>query len=164
MRVANWNKICNNQAPVIGSALRQTMLLQQCERIQEELNETIKAITESDELELLDGLVDMRVVLEGAVYLSGLDADSAFEAVMDNNNEKYTTNLSFAERSVESLGDDTHEIQEYKELTDPDEDGYQFNVGLPTYSVHRLSDNKICKLLNHPKVDLSEFLPFDKEV
>lgn len=146
-RVSIWNTRCSNKPATRKTKEWKIAMLNQLKRLQEELNETVDAVEEGDELEVLDGLVDLQVVLDGAVFLSGLKAEEAFDAVMDNNDLKYTQSYDEAFDAVQHYGSDKFNIQEYV-----DEEGVSY------YSVHRNSDNKICKLLEHPKVDLSEFL------
>lgn len=146
-RVAIWNTRCSNTPATRGTKEWKVAMLNQLKRLQEELDETVKAVEQEDELEVLDGLVDLQVVLDGSVFLSGLDAEKAFDAVMDNNDLKYTQSYDEAFDAVQHYGPDKFNIQEY---VDKDDISY--------FSVHRNSDNKICKLLEHPKVDLEEFL------
>lgn len=157
-KVAVWNMRCNKSPMQRKTPEWKKAMLNQLARIQEELDETIAGVGDMDENEVLDGLTDIQVVFEGAVFLSGLPVDEAFERVMANNDLKFTQNYEEAELAVEHHGIDHFHVQEYQELTEPDEHGNQFNVGKPYYSVHRNKDNKICKLLNHPRVDLSDLV------
>lgn len=152
-RVAQWNKYCNNSPKPRKTREWKYAMLNQLARIQEELNETIAAVNEEDELEVLDGLVDLQVVLEGAAFLSGLPVEKAFDLVMDNNDLKYTVNYEEAYDAWVHMGVDKFNIQEYSTIS-----GALNYSGMPVFSVHRNYDNKICKLLNHPKVDLSVVL------
>lgn len=152
-RVAIWNTRCSNTPATRGTKEWKIAMINQLKRLQEELDETVKAVEEEDELEVLDGLVDLQVVLDGSVFLSGLAAGKAFDAVMDNNDLKYTQNYDEAFDAVQHYGADKFNIQEY---VDADDVSY--------FSVHRNSDNKICKLLDHPKVDLAEFLEVEDDI
>lgn len=158
MRVQNWNLKCNNKPTARETKEWKRSMLNQLARLQEELDETLTAVMDDDELEVLDGLADIQVVFEGAVFLSGLPVDKAYDMVMDNNDLKFTENYDDAVEAVEFMGVDNFHIQEAQELTEPDEHGNQFNVGNPTYSIHRNLDNKICKFPNHPRVDLQPLL------
>lgn len=148
-RVSRWNIRCNNHPMEKGTPEWKQSMLNQLERLQEELDETVAAVNELDELETLDGLVDMQVVLEGVIFLAGMEEqqEEAFDRVMDNNDLKYTHDYEEAILSVEFMGVDNFHIQEY---TDSNNRSF--------YSVHRNKDNKICKLLNHPRVDLSDLV------
>lgn len=140
-----WNAKANNVSPVIGTDAYWEKLQQQAERIQEELNETFKAIAERDLTEALDGGVDLDVTVSGFNGLLGLDYQAGIDMVLDNNDLKVTTDFAEADESrifYESKGLGAH-IQ--TATVD----------GVIWYSVHRNSDNKIMKFLDHPKVDLS---------
>ena len=125
--------------------------------------------------EILDAGCDLDVVVAGLNFLSGHDYDGAIEAVLGNNDLKYTYNRTDAEKALTKVlikdGKSTHRIVEVQvgamvdsEVTvrDLELSGYDALIidGTPhviAYSVHRNSDDKICKLLNHPTVDLSPF-------
>lgn len=125
--------------------------------------------------EVLDAGCDLDVVVSGLNYLSGHDYSGAITAVLDNNDEKYTHDLTFAELSLKKYGEG-HNIKQVDCRIDnllsgdqatveqmdklgydlfQDGDGVMF---CRLYSVHRDSDDKICKLLNHPSVDLAPFV------
>ncbi len=144
--VGLWNLRCNNVAPSHDNPDRKQILLNQLARIEEEVQETKDAILAEDNVEILDGLVDIRVVTEGLGYLARLDAEEAFTVIMQNNNLKFTDIKEFAEASrimLDPLNEGTHEVQE------------RYQEGITFYSVHRKADNKICKLLRHPRPDIS---------
>lgn len=144
-RVKIWNTQCNNVAPSWDAPNRKEVLLNQAARLQEELNETVKAIEDGDNLELLDGLVDCQVVLDGLTFLSRLDAEAAFEEVMINNDLKRTRSSHEADAA----------LNHYRAFIGQDYN-IQYNQGW--YSLHRDSDNKICKFPNHPQVDLTHYV------
>lgn len=146
-RVSQWNMNCNNKPYQTGSEAWKKSLINQLKRLDEEMKETIKALEDKDIVEVLDGLVDLKVVLDGAFFLSNLPIEEAFEEVMDNNDLKYTTDYGEAYDALEHHGIEHFNIQEAVS-----KDGTIF------YSVHRNSDNKICKLLDHPRVDLTRFV------
>lgn len=145
-RVAQWNLNCNNKPFPVGSEAWKKSLLNQLKRVEEEMQETIEALEADDIMETLDGLVDLKVVLDGAFFLSALPIEEAFDEVMDNNDLKFTTIYEEAYDALEHHGVEHFNIQEVEEN------------GVIYYSVHRNSDNKICKLLDHPRVDLSRFV------
>lgn len=118
--------------------------------------------------EILDAGCDLDVVVSGANFLAGHDYDGAIDAVLSNNDVKYTGDIKFAQKSLEALGADTHEIKRVKiDVSDEDQDElaeanyvtFRSDGKLMAfvYSVHRIKDDKICKLLDHPKVDLAPF-------
>jgi predicted HAD superfamily Cof-like phosphohydrolase len=53
--------------------------------IEEEANELAQAITNSDEVETLDALIDILVVTIGAIHSAGFDAEGAWKEVMMTN-------------------------------------------------------------------------------
>ena len=56
--------------------------------LEEELNETKKALTEGDPEEIVDGLVDLCVVAIGTMDAFGVDAYKAWNAILDANMSK----------------------------------------------------------------------------
>ena len=53
--------------------------------IEEEANELAQALTNNDEVETLDALVDILVVTIGAIHSAGFDAEGAWKEVMMTN-------------------------------------------------------------------------------
>lgn len=185
--VMNWNLICGKSAPEYRSEEYYKALRNQAERIQEELNELTDALDQRDaalaegqltgtiedkiDEEILDAGCDLDVVVSGLNFLASHDYMGAITAVLQNNDMKYTHKFSVAKDALEHYGDG-HEIKSVFTRLNPDENisldmlkdaGYdvQFQdgvAGVHMYSVHRESDDKICKLLNHPKVDLTPYL------
>ena len=121
--------------------------------------------------EVLDAGADLDVVVAGLNFLSGHNYDGAIDAVLSNNDAKYTPDIDFANISLQEYntdGTETHTIKKVRvDLSDTNKDeahsqGYNTFVSNGrlqsfVYSIHRISDDKICKLLNHPKVDLAPF-------
>ena len=114
--------------------------------------------------EILDAGCDLDVVVAGANFLSGHAYGPAIEAVLENNDAKYTPNLEFARISLANYGVG-HSIRSTKVEMDTSQNDELVEGGFTTYisngklfavvhTVHRDSDDKICKLDNHPKVDL----------
>lgn len=121
--------------------------------------------------EILDAGCDLDVVVAGLNFLSGHDYDGAIEVVLGNNDLKYTYNRTDAEKALLKAGPSTHSIIEVPvEVEDEDVSARDLELSgydvwfdgkvthVIAYSVHRDSDDKICKLLNHPTVDLSPFV------
>lgn len=148
-RVSEWNYRAGKSPSAIGSPEWVTSMKNQLSRLQEELNETRRALYLKDYQEVLDGLVDLKVVLEGAEYLSNLPVEAAFDMVMDNNDLKITKSIQLAIDTLEVLGKDEHSVVTAEFPTDS---------GDVHFSVHRDLDSKICKLNDHPKVDLSPLM------
>jgi hypothetical protein len=145
--VKSFNERWGKTPPSIGSDEYWLALENQLERIKEELEETILAVKERNMSEVLDGGCDMDVVVSGFNYLAGHDYEGAIQAVCDENHTKYTTDYDFAEETLETL----YDVDNY-DITIVEEGANVY------YSVHRISDNKVCKLIGHPKVDLSSFI------
>jgi hypothetical protein len=117
--------------------------------------------------EILDAGCDLDVVVAGVNFLSGHDYEGAIDVVLNNNDVKYTPDIKFAQKSCDALGAG-HSIKKVRiDIGDEDDEelkglGYITFVsnGIKqafVYSIHRDSDDKICKLLDHPKVDLEPF-------
>ena len=184
-RVKRWNLLCGKQAPSIGTLNYYTVLEQQAARIAEELQELQEAIENSKNLsisdygsactivkdgvcidavateelcnywnqEILDAGCDLDVVVSGANFLSGHKYDGAIDAVLSNNDVKHTTDIDFALKSCTALGFDKHLV-----ISVDDKIDCGTRIPIVYYSVHRKLDDKICKLIDHPKVDLSPFV------
>jgi len=161
--VANWNASCGKLPQELNTDAYWDALSKQAERIQEELTETIdKGINARNFKELVDGICDLDVTVSGLGYLSGLNVLGAMEAVLENNNLKMTLDKAKAEEElqfyIDKFGEDSHVIVEVEGQTDhplvPDQ-----MIDVTIYSIHRVSDDKVCKFSDHPEVDLSEFLP-----
>ena len=117
--------------------------------------------------EILDAGCDLDVVVAGVNFLSGHAYSLAIEEVLDNNDVKYTGSLDFAFDSLERYGEghrivSTHVEVESSQRDELNEDGFSTFVRngklfATFHTVHRDNDDKICKLINHPKVDLIPF-------
>ena len=122
-------------------------------RIREELKETIKAHSEKDDVEILDGAVDILVTAMGLVQLlsrTETDVLGAMREVARNNLMKFTEVLAAAEETrayYKAKGEDCEVHTVYT-----DDKG-------SIYAVLRKSDNKLLKPINHPRVELSKYLP-----
>ena len=140
-RVADWNKNCCKTPKVFNSDEYWTSLEYQLSRVEEELHETRLAIENRDLNEVLDGGIDMDVTVAGFNYLAGFNYPEESEKVLRNNDLKYT--------KFEYHIYDTLEVNEWSL------DDYEIKVSPERLlSIHRKSDDKIMKLLNHPKVKL----------
>lgn len=128
----------------------------QAERMMEELKETIQAIRERDALGLIDGQVDMDFVLRGFTYLSQFDHEAALNRVCDNNDLKITTDAGTALRWLDEHSE--KDPQTAYEIVSTEVNG------VTHYSVHRLSDNKVIKPLNHPTVTLYDLVAGNTEI
>jgi hypothetical protein len=117
--------------------------------------------------EILDAGCDLDVVVAGLNFLSGHAYSLAIEEVLANNDAKYTGVADFAIDSLESYGDGHRIVSTHIEVESSQRDDL-LEGGFTTYvkngllfaifhTVHRDKDDKIMKLLGHPKVDLIPF-------
>lgn len=143
-----WNENAD-YSPTVMPQLIEGQLL----RIQEELKETFQAHSEKDDVEILDGAVDILVTAVGLVQLlsrTGTDVFGAMEEVARNNLMKYTDVLSEAEETRDHYKANGEDCEVHTVYTDDDGS---------IYAVLRKSDDKLLKPVNHPRVELSKYLP-----
>lgn len=150
-RVTRFNHIVDN-APSENLHSILLQIARQCNYLLEEVKETKDAAYNGDWVEVLDGVADVKYVasyLEDLIKASGCDFDKAFDAVCDNNDEKFTSSRELAEvwkEQKESIGVPTYiATSEYE--------------GELYYTVRRISDMKVVKYDDFPKVDLLPFIP-----
>ncbi len=125
-------------------------MLNQIDRVQEELNELRKAVEANNKLEILDGVVDVNVCslyMGEILFEAGYKIDGACLEVARNNMTKITENFSTASATAEKYGEGHCYI-----------DSVRYNESI-YYTVKRNSDNKILKPFNYSSVDLKQFLP-----
>jgi hypothetical protein len=117
--------------------------------------------------EILDAGCDLDVVVAGLNFLAGHAYSLAIEEVLANNDAKYTGTVDFAIDSLESYGAGHRVVSTHIEVDSSQRDELM-ESGFMTYvrngllftvfhTVHRDADDKIMKLLGHPKVDLVPF-------
>lgn len=75
-RVKDWNIKCGKPAPDYMDDDFFNTIQSQLQCIKEEANETIDAIECCDELEILDGICDLDVTINGLFYMAGYAPDS----------------------------------------------------------------------------------------
>lgn len=152
-RVAYWNTIADKTPSEVNSESYWAALENQVGRIQEELDETLKAIRERNPVEVLDGGCDLDVTVAGLNFLHGLPYEEAIDRVLSNNDVKVTTDFEVAYDTQKHYETLHHPIE--CTISQVDEGGNRY------FSVHRLKDDKIMKLLNHPRVDLTDLVGGD---
>lgn len=143
-----WNENAD-YSPTVMPQLIEGQLL----RIQEELKETFQAHSEKDDIEILDGAVDILVTAVGLVQLlsrTGTDVGGAMQEVAQNNLMKFTDVQSEAEETRDHYKTKGEDCEVHTVYTDE---------GGSIYAVLRNSDNKLLKPINHPRVELSKYLP-----
>lgn len=152
---------------IIGNKVSYTSLLHQCERVQEELDETFDAMATAwidlekdklaytlkediDKLGLLDGIDDVLVTSLGLVAKAealGYDVLGGLSAVAVNNDTKYHDTEEEADKTVEMYKNKGEDV--YK----------QYNEVYNVWVVKNVSDGKLRKPHNFVSVTLNEFLP-----
>lgn len=121
----------------------------------EEAVELADAIDAVDLLEVLDGAIDIKYVNDQvllALKNVGVDVDGAWDEVCDNNDIKFTLSYTEAEQWCFD-----------RNLISKEEDAVEV-VGVTIddkvwWSLRRLSDGKVVKRVDHPRVDLRKFIP-----
>jgi hypothetical protein len=132
-----------------SNQFRQDMI-NQIERVEEELKELKEAVETNDKLKILDGVVDVNVCslyMGELLFEAGYKIDGANLAVANNNLTKITENHSIAATTVEKYGEESCYIDSV------------IRDGTIYYCVKRLLDNKILKPSNYVSVSLGKFLP-----
>lgn len=114
--------------------------------IQEELNELEAACKVEDKVEVLDALVDLQYVLNGAILEFGMQHifDKAFKDVHESNLTKACATIhevSKTQKHYEKLGVDT-----------------DFFLHRGVYIVYRVSDDKTLKSVDYQPVNLSKYV------
>ena len=83
--ITNWNRIAGNKG--FDYTLESNMLA-------EEFAETIIAMKTGDDVELIDGVLDMFIIGIGTLYKKGYTAyqiEQCFDEIMDSNYSKFQT-------------------------------------------------------------------------
>lgn len=120
--------------------------------LKEELDETVKAVEDKNNVEILDGACDIFVVLIGFMKVlenAGFRVNPAVDAVCDNNATKILVSREDAAKSVAY-----HAVKGV--------DAYVDTVtiyGETYYSVRRSADGKGLKPHNFKPVNLQEYVP-----
>jgi hypothetical protein len=150
-RVVDWG----DQAGVnIGEGDQETCfskLSQIADMLIEEAKEMKEGCEKGDLLEILDGVTDIRFVLEQALESLrriDVDVDGALHAVCDNNDLKVYDDYDVAMKDMRAL-----ELKNSKEYL------IDSNVFLDQeYFCIKDRNGKVTKSVNHPHVDLTPFL------
>ena len=115
--------------------------------LQEELNELMQAIEDSDLVEIADALADIQYVLSGAILEFGLK--DKFDTLFD---EVQRSNMS---KACSSQQEAIATLSHYKKK-DGTEGRYEEVNG--KYIVYRNSDSKVLKSVGYSPANLSEIL------
>lgn len=158
-KVKDWLEIAGNSKPP-------TFKLDEIEKIelalalmQEELDEIKKAVKNKDEVEVLDGLVDLAIVSNNLIHFTGISKKlwkQAFHRVMSSNLSKYCTTVDEAMITIEKYMKGTH----------PDKLGERIYCGYKKvngyFIIFRKSDKKIMKSAYYIPADLSFIINSNK--
>ncbi len=146
--VRQWNERCGNVVATKEMSLEETcaVVLPQAKVILEEAKELLKVCEEKNELELLDGAVDVLVTSLRLISLLGerYDILAAAQEVMKNNHLKYTEH-------VEVVTHDPNWNVEGTEVVCTEVDGKE-------YLCLKDVNGKVRKPHNLPKVGLSKYV------
>jgi hypothetical protein len=129
------------------------LLKNDVERVLEEVNETVEAVSTRDKQELLDGVCDIEYTLSKLKWalreVEDMDYDGAMATICKNNLTKIVDNLYDAELSKRKYADKGVEtyISSYR-----DEYGDEY------FAVLRTEDNKVMKPYGYESVSLDNFM------
>ncbi len=150
-RVAEWNRRVGKNPHKVGTQGYWVALKQAADLIAEELAEVYEGIQNRDLANVVKEGSDLDVVVAGLNYQIASNYPLAIDAVLSNNDLKYTEDRAEAEAALEyhkKLGNLVR-----LELVISDEEDKIF------FSVRRNSDDKIMKFPNHPKTSLEDAVP-----
>src|SRR5574338_777681 len=119
--------------------------------LKEELDETVKALDEKNNVEILDGACDLFVVLIGFMKVlknAGFNVESALEDVCENNSTKIMDQREDAAKSVEAYA--AKGVEAYVDTIEIFGDVF--------FSVRRVADKKGLKPYNFKPVDLTPYV------
>ena len=153
-RVAKWNERCGKVPSKVGSNEYWEALAQQAKRIAEEFNELVSAIENKNLEEVVDGGLDLDVVVAGLNYLSDANYSDGINLVLENNDLKYSTNKDIVQNWLTYWEDNGEDV--YLSTSETDDGTF--------YCVKRTDDDKVLKFARFPKVDLTNIVPEFDEV
>jgi NTP pyrophosphatase (non-canonical NTP hydrolase) len=121
----------------------------QVKLIQEELKETIDAIDVDNQVETIDGAVDLLFVTMGLLQKlsnSGYDTETAMKKVAENNLSKFPTDFKIVTESIKHYADKGIKVT------------WSFNNEYKCYVLFD-ENNKVRKPVDYISVDLSDCVP-----
>lgn len=124
----------------------------QLKLLRDEVDETLEAIENKDNPEILKEAIDVGVVWMGMMAIlrsAGFQIQRGMESVCDNNLSKIVDNLEDAEKSVAAL--DEQGVKAYIEEV--------FYFGETCYAIRRAPDGKILKPHTYKKITLEGCAP-----
>lgn len=124
----------------------------QLKLLRDEVDETLEAIENKDNPEILKETIDVGVVwmgMMGILRAAGFNIQQGMEDVCNNNLSKILSDEEEAKKSVEVLADQG--VEAYVEEV--------FYMGETYYAVRRKSDSKILKPYDYKSVTLEHCIP-----
>lgn len=151
-QIIDWNKKAGVKDHEFGTIDWDTAVTLQTALLLEETQETVDAIKYGDMTELLDGAVDVFVILSKLLHMlekAGFDVEGGIEQIIDNNQNKIFNSFYEACEAKEKL-----------EQRDDKEYYIETSVlnNLSFYTVRR-QDGKITKPVGFVAVELDKFIP-----
>lgn len=151
-RVTRFNHIAGN-TPHLGADYEYWQQIKnQASRVLEEAQELFDCAMAEDMIGVVDGFADVRYTneyVEDLLIAGEVETKKAWDAVCNNNDQKFTTSYTYACDSKEAL--EHQDVDCYLDSTT-----YE---GTLYYVIRRVHDNKILKLKHHDSPDLSLFVP-----
>ena len=151
-QIIDWNKKAGVKDHEFGTIDWDSAVTLQTALLLEETQETVDAIKYGDMTELLDGAVDVFVILSKLLDMlekAGFDVDGGIQQIIDNNQNKIFNSFYEACEAKEKLEqrDDKEYFIETSVLNN-----------LSFYTVRR-QDGKIAKPVGFVAVELDKFIP-----
>ncbi|AZV02161.1 hypothetical protein Arno162_121 [Pectobacterium phage Arno162] len=147
--VQDWNVKGNLYPKVAFTDEYWKSLENQAERVLEEAKELVRDVKNRNRTKVVDSQCDVQVTLDGFIFLSQNNHSGAMQAVCENNDAKYRSTRYEAEviaSQIEKVKGESVNVQ------------VSSFEGKEYWSVHRDSDNKVMKPVDHPEVDLRDFV------
>lgn len=150
-RVTRFNVICGN-APHMGTDYEYwKQIKNQAKRVLEEAQELYDNAEAENILGVLDGWADVKYTneyMEDLLVAGEVNTKKAWDAVCDNNDQKFTTSYTYAKESQDLL--ESNGVECYI-----DSITYE---GTLYYAVKDIAENKVRKLLHHESPDIAKYV------
>lgn len=150
-RVTRFNVICGN-APHMGTDYEYwKQIKNQAKRVLEEAQELYDNAEAENMLGVLDGWADVKYTneyMEDLLVAGEVNTKKAWDAVCDNNDQKFTTSYTYAKESQDLL--ESNGVECYI-----DSITYE---GILYYAVKDIAENKVRKLLHHEAPDIAKYV------
>lgn len=150
-RVTRFNVICGN-APHMGTDYEYwKQIKNQAKRVLEEAQELYDNAEAENMLGVLDGWADVKYTneyMEDLLVAGEVNTKKAWDAVCDNNDQKFTTSYTYAKESKDLL--ESNGVECYI-----DSITYE---GTLYFAVKDIAENKVRKLLHHESPDIAKYV------